>query len=126
MTMQSPLGRVRGLGSAKDGTGSWLKERLSALALVPLTLWFVASILSGAAIDYGTMVDWVSSPGAMALLISFVVVVFWHVSLGLSVIVEDYVHNRAAEMAALIIIRFGCFFLAVFSVAAVVTIGLGS
>ena len=125
MNLRSPLGRVRGLGSAKEGTDHWYVERLTALALVPLSLWFVASLIVGVGADYARVKAWMAVPGNMAMMVLLVVAIFWHAALALSVVIEDYVHTKPAEVASLIAVRFGCLVLGIFSVVAVLRIGLG-
>jgi succinate dehydrogenase / fumarate reductase membrane anchor subunit len=125
MTMRSPLGRVRGLGSAKEGTDHWYAERLTALALVPLGLWFVAAVLAGVGADYATFKAWMSVPGNMTLMILLIAVVFRHAALGLGTVIEDYVHYKPAQRGGLIAVKFGCILLGTFSVVSVLKIGLG-
>ena len=102
MSMQSSLGRVRGLGSAKKGVEHWWVQRLTAIALVPLTIWFVASVAAISGADYETMRAWVSSPVNASLLTFTIVMTFYHGYLGLQVIIEDYIHHEGAKFAALI------------------------
>lgn len=126
MKMRSALGRVRGHGSAKAGADSWYIERLTALALVPLSVWFVAFMASGVGADYATLKEWMSMPGNMAMIMLLLIVALWHGALALSVVIEDYVHNKAIEIAGLIAVKFGALALGVFAVGAVLKIGLGS
>ena len=123
--MQSPLGRVRGLGSAKEGTGAWFAERLTALAMIPLSLWFVAVVIAGLDADYAAMKAWMARPGNLTLMVLLLGFAFWHLALGLIVILEDYVHNKPVEMAAIIAVKLGSLLLGVFSVVAVLKIGVG-
>lgn len=125
MTMRSPLGRVRGLGSAKEGTGHWFSEKLTALALVPLSVWFVAAVLGGIGADYATLKAWMSVPGNMTMMILLIVAFFWHASLALGTVIEDYVHYKPAHLGGLIAVKFVCLFLGVFSIVSVLKIGLG-
>jgi succinate dehydrogenase / fumarate reductase membrane anchor subunit len=125
MTMRSPLGRVRGLGSAKEGTDHWFTERLTALALVPLSLWFVAAVLGGVGADHATLKAWMSVPGNMTLMILLITAFFWHAALALGTVIEDYVHHKPAHMGGLIAVKFGCIFLGVFSIVSVLKIGMG-
>ena len=125
MTMRSPLGRVRGLGSAKEGSDHWFSEKLTALALVPLSVWFVAAVLGGIGADYATLKAWMSVPGNMTLMILLIVAFFWHASLALSTVIEDYVHYKPAHFGGLIAVKFVCLFLGVFSIVSVLKIGLG-
>jgi len=104
-SMRTPMARVRGLGSAKDGTGHWWAQRLSALALVPLTVWFVASVIAMAGADHAAMTAWVASPVVAGLLILLIVATFYHAVLGLQVVVEDYVHHEGMKFGAIIALK---------------------
>jgi succinate dehydrogenase / fumarate reductase membrane anchor subunit len=123
--MRSPLGRAVGLGSAKEGADHWWGQRLSALALVPLSLWFVASLISLAGADYETFTQWVASPLVAVLLILTIVATFYHTLLGLQVVIEDYVHAEGARLALLVLLRFLCYALGLAAVFAVLRIALG-
>jgi succinate dehydrogenase / fumarate reductase membrane anchor subunit len=125
MDMQSPLGRVRGLGSAREGAATWFAERLTALALIPLTVWFVAVMISGLDADYAAMRAWMAGPGNLTLMVLLLGFSFWHMALGLVAVIEDYVHNKPVEMAAVIAVKLGSLLLGVFSVVAVLKIGVG-
>ncbi len=125
MTMRSPLGRVRGLGSAKEGADHWFFEKLTALALVPLSVWFVAAVLGGIGADYATLKAWMSVPGNMTLMILLIVAFFWHASFALGTVIEDYVHHKPANVGGLIAVKFCCIFLTVFTIVSVLKIGLG-
>ncbi len=105
MSLRSPLGRVRGLGSAKDGTGHWWAQRVTALALVPLTLWFCAAVAGLAGADYLAFRGWVGQPVNAGLLILLVVAVFYHAVLGLQVVIEDYIHGEGMKLAVLLITK---------------------
>ena len=125
MSMQSSLGRARGLGSSRVGTDHWYAERMTALAMIPLTLWFVVSLLFGVAADYASLQAWLGIAGNMTLLILLIVNFFWHGQLAGTTVVEDYVHGHGAKLACLTIIRFGAIFFGVFCIVAVLKIGLG-
>ena len=93
MSLQTPLGRVLGLGSAKDGVHHWWVQRLTSVALIPLGVWLLVSLLALPSLDYATVHAWIAH-GWTALLLSFVIgVAAWHSQLGIQVIVEDYVHS---------------------------------
>ncbi len=109
--MRSPLGRAIGLGSAKDGAGQWWAERASAVALVPLTLWFSAAIIAHVGSDYAAFSAWLRAPLAAILMILLLSALFHHTALGLQVFIEDYMHS-GARYAALMAVRLGCFALA--------------
>lgn len=105
--MRSPLARARGLGSAKDGVEAWWLERVTALALVPLTLWLTASLMAFAGRDYAAVIAWLRNPLTALLLVLLLLALFVHLALGLQVVIEDYVHSRA-KIPALIAARLGC------------------
>ena len=119
--MRSPLARAIGLGSAKEGAGRWWAERVSAVALVPLTLWFAASIIAHTGGDYATFIVWLRTPLATILMILLLIVLFYHTALGLQVVIEDYVHF-ATKFAAVIVARLGCYALATAGVVAILRI----
>jgi succinate dehydrogenase membrane anchor subunit len=119
--MRSPLARAMGLGSAKEGAEHWWAERASAVALVPLTLWFVASMIAHTNSDYATFIHWLRTPIATILMILMQVALFCHTALGLQVVIEDYVHS-GAKFAAVIAVRLGCFALAAAGVVATLRI----
>ena len=123
--LQTPLKRVRGLGSAKYGTHHFLVQRLTALALVPLGIWVIFLALTILHADYAHARAIVQQPFAAVWLAAFVIVSFWHAQLGLQVVVEDYVHVRWIEVAAQIAIKFFCFAGALACVLAIVRIALG-
>ena len=118
---RSPLGRALGLGSAKDGVEQWWLERLTAIALVPLTVWFAASIVVHMNSDYATTIAWLRTPLATTLMVLLLTALFWHTALGLQVVIEDYVHS-GLKLPLLIAMRFGCFVLAVAGILAVLRI----
>jgi succinate dehydrogenase / fumarate reductase, membrane anchor subunit len=105
MSLRSPLGRVLGLGSAKDGTAHWWAQRVSAVALIPLTLWFVFSLLTLPAFDYETVHTWLSVPISGFLAVLLVAVLAYHSYLGTIVIVEDYV-TAGMKVLTLLLLRF--------------------
>jgi succinate dehydrogenase / fumarate reductase membrane anchor subunit len=110
--MRSPLGRAIGLGSAKEGVDHWWWQRVSAIALVPLALWFVIAVVGLAGADLDTVILWLDNPLAAVLFILLLAATFYHGALGLQVVIEDYVHNEGAKFAALIIMKLAAFLLA--------------
>lgn len=112
LSLRSPLGRVRGLGAAKDGTGHWWLQRVTAIALVPLTIWFVASLVVLAGAPYEIFAAWVGEPVVAVFLALFLGVGFWHLKLGLQVVIEDYVHGEALKLGLLLFTSFACVLLA--------------
>lgn len=110
--LRSPLGRAIGLGSAKDGVEQWWRERVAAIALVPLTVWFAASIVVHTSSDYATLIAWLRAPAATILMVLLLAGLFYHTALGLQVVIEDYVHS-GMKIPVLLGMRFGCLGLAV-------------
>ena len=121
--MRSPLARAIGLGSAKEGVGPWCAERVSAVALIPLTLWFTSSIIAHTSSDYVTVIVWLRTPLVAILMILLLIALFYHTALGLQVVIEDYVHS-ATKFAAVIAVRLGCCALATAGVVAILRIAL--
>lgn len=119
--MRSPLARAIGLGSAKKGAGPWWAERVSAVALVPLTVWFAAEIIARSGSDHPTFIAWLRAPLAATLMILLLIALFYHTALGLQVVFEDYVHS-GAKFAAVIAVRLGCFALAAAGVMATLSV----
>ncbi len=127
MELRSPLGRVRGLGSTKEGgTAHWWAERMTAIALVPLTVWFVISAISMVGADYAQFRTWVGAHGNPVLLILLTIAVYHHGQLALQVIIEDYIHHEVAHFTALILVKLGAFFLAVYTIFAVAKLTFGA
>jgi succinate dehydrogenase / fumarate reductase membrane anchor subunit len=122
-SMRSPLSRALGLGSAKAGVEQWWRERVSALALVPLTLWFAASIIMHSGSDYVTFIAWLRTPTVSLLMVLLVAGIFYHTALGLQVVIEDYVHS-ALKTLALLGMRFSCCGLVVAGILAIMRIAL--
>ncbi len=122
MSFKSHLGRVRGLGSAKEGSGHWWSQRLSAIALVPLTIWFAFSVAAHTGADYEAMRAWVGSPVVAALLILTITAVFYHAYLGLQVVIEDYVHHEGVKVAGLILVKGACIVLGLVGVLSVLSL----
>jgi succinate dehydrogenase / fumarate reductase, membrane anchor subunit len=118
-TMRSPLGRAIGLGSAKEGVDHWWAERITALALVPLTLWFVIAIVELAGADRAAFAEWVRHPVPAVLLVLLLIATFYHNALGLQVVIEDYVENEALRFGLIIIMKLASVVLAVLGIFAV-------
>ncbi len=106
MSLRSPLGRVLGAGSARDGTDHWWAQRVSAVALLPLTLWFFWSLLLLPNLDYATLHTWLSVPLSALLAVLLVAVTAYHSYLGTNVVVEDYVHAHATKLFLVVLLRF--------------------
>jgi succinate dehydrogenase / fumarate reductase, membrane anchor subunit len=107
-TQRTPIGRVRGLGSAKSGTKHWLAQRITAGSNLFLMLWFVLSLALLPDYSHATVLKWLSSPWAAIPLLLLVVSVFHHMRLGLTVVIEDYQHDET-RVALLILLNFFVF-----------------
>ncbi len=108
----TPLRRARGLGSAKTGVASFIAERLTSVALVPLLLWFAWSAVGLSHSGYDGAVAWLASPINAALLILFALIGSEHMRIGMRVVVEDYIHRTTTKTALLILNTFVCWLLA--------------
>ena len=126
MSLQTPLGRVRGLGSAGNGVHHWWVQRLTSLALVPLAVWLLVSLLSLPGLDFVTLVSWMAGTWTATLLTLFVLIASWHSSLGIQVILEDYVHDEGLKTLTLVVSGFTHAVLAAVGVFAVLRIAFGS
>ena len=122
--MRSPLGRAVGLGSAKEGVEHWWRQRLTAIALVPLSLWFVVKVIHLLGADPPTMRQAIGRPIPAILMILTVLASFWHGALGLQVVIEDYVHTELARIGLIVSVRLAAFALAVAGVFAVLRLAL--
>ena len=105
MSRRSPLGKVRGLGAAKEGVGHWWAQRLTALALIPLTSWFVVSVVTMTGAGYEQVRDWAASPVVAGLMILLIIATFYHMALGIQVVIEDYVGRKSVKFASLILVQ---------------------
>jgi succinate dehydrogenase / fumarate reductase membrane anchor subunit len=119
--MRTPLARAIGLGSAKEGVGAWWAQRVSAVALVPLTVWFTASIIAHTGSDYATFIVWLRTLLAAIPMILLLIALFYHTALGLQVVIEDYIHS-GAKFAAVVAVRLGSCALATAGVVATLRI----
>ena len=126
MSLRTPLGNVLGLGSAKDGTGHFWGQRLSGIGLLILGLWFVYSVLTMPGFAYADALAFIGAPVNGVLLLLLVVTMSYHSTLGVQVVIEDYVHGHGLKLASLIISRFAHTFLAVAAIYAIIKIGLGA
>jgi succinate dehydrogenase / fumarate reductase, membrane anchor subunit len=123
--LRSPLGRAIGLGSAKEGVEHWWAQRVSAVALIPLGLWFAASLVALAGADRAAVLAWLHAPVQAVLAILLLIAVFYHAALGLQVVVEDYVHAEWLKLSSLVAMRLVSFGLAVAGIFAVLRIAFG-
>lgn len=123
--MINPLARVRGLGSAKDGTHHWIAQRMTAVALVPLTLWFVFSLICLIGGDLAAVKAWLASPFNAVLMVLTLIAGFHHAQLGLQVVIEDYVHGHFMKIVVLWFVKGAAFFFGAAAVFSVLKIAIG-
>lgn len=125
-SLRSPLARVRALGPAKGGTEHWWMQRLTALALIPLTLFvlngFFTHVVFG---NYDSAVYWLRSPFSASFVVLFVAVGFHHAASGLQVVIEDYIHCECAKLAAIISVKFLAVVFALLGILATVKVLFG-
>lgn len=105
MTLRTPLGQVRGLGASGEGVHHWWLQRLTALALIPLSLWFVFAVLGRIDAGHEAVTAWIATPWVTVLLLIYTVITLYHTQLGLQVVIEDYVHTEGVRFAILLLMN---------------------
>ena len=120
--LRSPLGRALGLGSAKEGVAHWWAQRLTAVALVPLTLGFASAVIAMTGADRVTVVGWLHAPLPAIVTVLMLIAVFYHMALGVQVVIEDYVHSEWSKITLLILNKFVAYALAAAGIFAVLRI----
>ena len=123
--LRTPLARARGLGSAHSGVHHWWAQRLTAIALIPLVVWFAISLVMMSGADYGAVRAWIGSPVVMVLLILTIAIGLHHGQLGLQVVIEDYVHGDGSKLALIVAVRFIAVLFGLAAIVAVLRIGFG-
>ncbi len=124
--MATPLARVRGLGSAHRGTETFWRQRLTAVANVPLVLFLIWSIVTHIGADYATVKAYLAQPLVAAAMLALVISAAIHMRIGLKEIIEDYVHGEGAKIAAVILATFFAVGVGLASALAIVKISLGA
>ena len=122
--MNTPLAKVRGLGSAKTGTHHWWMQRVSAIANIPLVIWFVISMLGHVQSDFATISSWMQVPFVAVLMSLLVANMAYHMNLGLQIAIEDYVHGRA-RVVSMLVLDFGTVVLGVLGIFSILKISIG-
>ena len=122
--LRSPLGRVRGMGSAKQGSHHWWLQRVSSMALLPLMLWFVISVASLAGHSYADTILWIGHPLNATLLLLTIAIGFQHTASGLQVVIEDYVEDEMMRMASILVVKAACVIFGVLAALAVLKIAV--
>ena len=123
--MRSPLGRARGLGSARAGAAHWWAQRLTAIALVPLTLWFLCGMVRMIGATRDDVVFWMAGPLPIVLMIVLVIATFHHLQLGLQVVIEDYVHREGVKLTTMLLVKGLIVLLAAASLFTVLRVAVG-
>jgi succinate dehydrogenase / fumarate reductase membrane anchor subunit len=126
MSLKTPLGRVLGLGSAKEGTDHWWGQRVSAVAMIILGSWFVYSLLRLDSLTYLDVIRFIGVPLNAVLLSLLSLTLAYHSYLGVQVVIEDYVHAPGTKVVSLLLSRFAHIFVAIAAVYAILVIGIGS
>ena len=124
--MRTPLAHARGLGSAKDGTEHFWRQRVTAVALIPLSFWFVVSLIAMAGADHVAVIAWLKQPVPACAMLLFIGTGFVHLRLGVQVVIEDYVEGEAAKIACLMLNTFFCAAAGLLSALAVLKIFFGA
>ncbi len=124
--LKSPLGRARGLGSAKDGVHHWMAQRITAVALIPLLIFFLTQAQEIVNADHETFVLWLAQPLHTIAMMLFIVSAFYHAMLGLQVIAEDYIHHEGLKISILVINKLAFITLGVAALYAVIRISFGA
>ncbi len=125
MSLRTPLGRVRGLGAAKEGTGHFWAQRLTAVALVPLTFCFVVIVFLMIGADHAGAVALMGNPLVAVIMLLFIVAGFYHMVLGMQVVIEDYIHHEGVKTGSVLLVLLGSFALATACVFAVLKLAFG-
>ena len=125
-SMETPLGKVRGLGASGEGAHHWWLERLTSLSTFLLFIWFGVSLLRLPALDHRTVTEWLADPIVAVPMLLLVVSTFWHLKLGLQVVVEDYVHDEGSKFFWIVLVNFAAVFTGALALFSVLRIALGS
>jgi len=125
MSLRSPISRVTGLGTAKEGVGHWWSQRVTSVALVLLGLWFVASLLRMPTFSHELVTTWIAMPLNAVLLLLLIATLIYHSQLGVQVVVEDYVHHHGLKVATMLLLTFAHIALAALAMFAVLRISFG-
>jgi succinate dehydrogenase / fumarate reductase membrane anchor subunit len=126
MSLRSPIGRVLGLGAAKEGVGHWWSQRVTAVALVLLSLWFVSALVRLGDLNYALVTAWISTPVNAVLLSLLVGTAVYHSQLGVQVVVEDYVTGKGAKVVTMLVINFAHVALGALGIFSVLKIAFGA
>ncbi len=125
MSLRTSIARFRDLSTSKEGVNHWWMQRVTAMALTPLTLWFLLSLLGVIGADHETVVAWIGNPINTVLLIALLAGIFYHAMLGMQVVIEDYVHVEGVKVMSLLVMKFALLLLGGAAILAVLRIAFG-
>lgn len=126
MATRSSIARVKAQGSAHEGAAHWMTQRLTAIANIPLVLWFIVSAATLSGGGYAEVRAWLAAPLNTILMVLLILSVVWHARLGIQVVIEDYVHQKGAKVASLVALKLAAVALAVSCLVAILRVSLGS
>jgi succinate dehydrogenase / fumarate reductase membrane anchor subunit len=124
MSLRHPLARVKGLGVSGEGSHHWWLQRITALALIPLSLWFMFSVVDHLGDDLESVTAWIARPYIAVLFLFYLGIMFYHGMLGMQVILEDYIHAEGIRVATIMLTKAVLLVAAIASIFAVLTIAL--
>ena len=122
--LRTPLARVKGLGASGEGAHHWWVQRVSAVALIPLSLWFVFAMMNHVGDSHEAAIAWISHPGIAVMLVLYLGFMFFHAQLGLQVVIEDYVHNEPVKLVSMMLMKGLCLLAGLGAIFAVLRIAL--
>ena len=125
MATETPIARVRGLGSAQSGAHHWWLERLTSIATFLLFVWLIVSLVRLPSLDHRGVTEWLATPLAAVPMLLLIVSTFWHLKLGLQVVIEDYVHDEGNHFFSILLVNFAAILGAAFAIFAVLKIAFG-
>ena len=126
MSLRTPLGKVRGLGSAKSGTEHWWMQRVTAIANIPLTIGFIIVLVSLIGADHAAVAARLGHPIVAILVLGFIISITWHMRLGMQVVIEDYVHHEGWKIACVLANTFFSAAIAIAGIYAILKLGFGA
>lgn len=126
MSLEADIAKVRGLGSAKEGTGHFWHQRLTAIALIPLSIWFIVNLICVFDATYAEVVTWIRSPVVTTLLVALIGSLLYHVKLGLQIVIEDYLHAEWLKLSSIICLNLGTILCGLVSIVAILKISFGT
>jgi succinate dehydrogenase / fumarate reductase membrane anchor subunit len=124
--IRTPIAQARGLGSAEAGARNWWHERLTSISTLLLFVWLIVSLLRLPDLDHRSVVEWLATPMAAIPMLLLIGSTFWHLKLGLQVVIEDYVHEEGSKFFSILLLNFGAIVGAAIAIFAVLKIAFGA